>query len=140
MLSTRIPTPKHLRGSPPFYLDVPGERRVLFVTHELSFPYEAKLHVFDLGHKTDIVVDITKSGFGWNIGSARAPGAPLTDYIERVLPDGLVITTRSLDWKHTFTVNLKSRAVEEGQTVYFNTSGNVTNDIHRSPDISGPHL
>lgn len=118
-----------LRGSPPFYLDVPSGKRVLFVTHKLNYPYEATLHVFDLETKVDTSVDITKVGFGWNICSGRKPGEKLTDYIEEAQDAKLVISTRSIDWKSTTLVNLKSKSIERQQTFYYDESGHVTNSI-----------
>ncbi len=118
-----------LRGCPPFYLNVPGGKRVLFVTQKADSPYQAILHIFDLDTKADIAVDITKTGFGWNIGSDRKLGEKLTDYIEKAQDDRIVISTRSIDWKSTMSVNLNSKSVEQQQTFYYDEAGHITNSV-----------
>jgi len=123
-------TYRNLRGSPPFYLDVPGGKRILFVTHGgASASSEVTLHVFDLETKADICVDITDTGFGWDIGSDRKPGAQFTDWIESAQPEKIVVSRRSLDWKHTMEINLNSKTIERGQVFYYDESGHVTNSI-----------
>lgn len=119
----------NLRGAPPFYLEVPAGKRILFATHQVAYPYETTLHVLDLGAKVDIAVDITQTAFGWNIGSGRKPGKKLSDYIEEAADDRIVISTRSIDWKNTTFINLKSKSIERQQTSYYDESGKVTNSV-----------
>ena len=110
----------NLRGEPPFYLDVPGpDKRVLFVTHGLVYPYRATLHVLDLNSNTDTTIDITDTAFGWNLGSCRAPGQEFTDFIVSADKETITLATCLTGRRQEIVINLRSKSIETERTVSY---------------------
>ena len=113
-----------IRGLPPYYLDVPELKCILFVTQENN--YKVVFHFFDLVEKRDIQINADGAGFGWRIGSGKKPGDTGTDYIEEAQSNRVTVATRSLDWKETMILNLATKSVERWEGIYFDKNGQVT--------------
>ena len=118
-------TYRGIRGTAPYYLDVPSLNSIFFVTQGNN--YWVTFHVFNLVTKEDIQVEAGTSGFGWGIGGNRKAGDKYTDYIEGVASNRLALTIRSGSWKETMVVNLTTKVIELRETVYFDSAGQVTN-------------
>lgn len=118
---------RNVRGTKPFYLELPQMHSILFVTE--GQPYKVTFHIVDLENKKEIDIDGDGSGFGWDIGSGRTAGAKFTDYVERVGTNEVVVATRSGRWKSVYTLNLKTKLLERTDTFYYGEGGQVTNHI-----------
>jgi hypothetical protein len=120
-----------VRGSPPYYLEIPELHSLLFVTTDRN--RMVKFNIINLSTKKEISIDGDGSSFGWNIGVNRNPGDKLTDYIESSQTNKIIIATRSLDWKETTILNLDSRSVEKTEILRYDQNNVVTNRIEIGP-------
>ena len=59
-------TYKHVRGTSPFYLDIPELNSILFVTGKMDA--RSTFHIYDLSLKSEIMIEGGPIGFGWDIG------------------------------------------------------------------------
>ena len=124
-------TYRGVRGSPPYYLDVPALNSVLFVTGD--FGGQTLFHLVNLATKEHIEFEGGTSGFGGHIGANRKAGEPFTDYIEGVSSNKVTLVKRSSDWMERTILNLESKAIEKGGTVYFDTTGTQSNHEEVGP-------
>jgi hypothetical protein len=114
-----------VRGLPPYYLAIPQSRLILFITVEPR--KKVFFNVIDLDTKKEIRIDGDSSGFGWNIGSKRNPGEKLTDYVESVQSNKIVVATRSLNWKETTKLDLNSKSIDLVEISYYDQNNQITN-------------
>ena len=123
-----------VRGSAPYYLEVPELKSILFVTEQRSG--KVIFHVANLHTKETIAIDGDESGFGGHIGSAEKPGQKGSDYVEKVETNRIYLSKRSLNWKETTVLNLDTKVVERLETVYLDANGQVTNRAVQSNPAS----
>jgi hypothetical protein len=116
---------KNVRGTQPFYLNVPQSDSILFVTE--GEPFRVTFHIFNLSTRRDTPIDGHGSSFGWNIGSKKKPGEHYTDYVENADSNRLVVVTRAAMWKEVTTLNLQSASAERVEIFKFNKDGAITN-------------
>ena len=114
-----------IRGTPPYYLEVPELNSILFVTEGRSG--NVFFHVVNLQTREEIKINANESGFGGNIGLVVKPGEDGSDYVEKVESNRICLSKRSFNWKETTVLNLDARAVERLETLYFDANGQVTN-------------
>jgi hypothetical protein len=107
-----------VRGSSPFYLDLPTLHSILFVTEQMGG--RVTFHLVNMETKEHLAFDGGTGGFGGYIGSARKPGEPFTDYVESATSDEIVLVKRSGDWADRTILNLKTKVVEQGGTFHLN--------------------
>jgi hypothetical protein len=120
-----------VRGTPPYYLELPELKSLLFVTEGRNG--KVVFHVVDVQTKREVSIDGDDSGFGGHIGSEVKPGEIGSDYVEKIEGNRIWISKRSFNWKETTVLNLDTKSVERLETIYFNASGQVTNRSVRSP-------
>ena len=118
---------RRVRGSAPYYLDVPGTNSILFVTQDAG---HITFHIFDLNRKEDVQIDGGTSGFGWHLGK---PGDKFSDYIEVAKSNRITLVKGTHDWMEKIALNLTNKGVERTETLYFDASGQVTNRSIHSP-------
>ena len=70
---------RDVRGTVPFYLEVPQLHSIVFVTGKMDCP--SIFHVYDLQSKQEKTVESGPIGFGWDMGGTNKPGAPWTVYV-----------------------------------------------------------
>ncbi len=118
-------TYRGIRGSAPYYLDVPALNSILFVTGLIGGP--TVFHLVNVNTKEHIEFKARRSGFGGMIGANRKPGESFTDYIEEVSSNKVTLAQRTSDWMERTILNLTTKTVEDGGTVRFDTDGAQTN-------------
>jgi hypothetical protein len=124
-LSVQGQTYRGVRGLPPYYLEIPELSSILFVT---EYPKEkVTIHVHNLKTKEDIAIDGQGTGFGGGIGSGLKAGEPFSECVERVEPGRITISKRSLNWKETKVLDLRSKKIESEETFSYDANGQITN-------------
>jgi hypothetical protein len=124
-------TYKGVRGTPPYYLDIPQLNSILFVTEERNG--KVTFHLANLQTKKEIAIDGDESGFGGHIGSKKKPGEIMSDYVEKVEPPRVLIAKRSLNWTEITTLNVDSKKVERLDTFFYDQNDQITNHLVRTP-------
>lgn len=122
---------RRLRGDPPYYLEIPGAKTIVFVTDEEKFPYSARFHILDLETSNEILLDACGSSFGRNIGSGRSAGAKFSDSVEKVSDNRLTLAVRSESWKEIITLDLLAQKVVSIEILYYDSADRVTNRVVR---------
>jgi hypothetical protein len=95
---------------PPYYLEAKSIHAILFVTEsgggDVTF-----ILAFE---QTKQIIKIPggKTGFGWDIGSGRADGEALTDYIESADMEHIIVTTHGIDWKESIILNIAQKSIQ----------------------------
>jgi hypothetical protein len=82
-----------VRGVEPFYLEIPQRHSILFLTRKGQDL--GVIHILDLRTFQEIRINGVEWFSGGHIGSKRAPGSDLSDYVERVEDNKIVLATRS---------------------------------------------
>jgi|GEM_PF-3336869 len=103
-------TYNNVEGFEPFYLNVPELHSILFVT--VSSQGMQTVHIVNLETLKEINIDSAKHYFGGHIGSGRAPGDDLTDWVDRVEPGKVVVAARSGNRTIFISLNLTDRKLE----------------------------
>jgi hypothetical protein len=118
-------TYRGVRGSPPYYLDVPALNSILFVTGAVGG--DTTFHLVNLMTKEHIEFDGGTSGFGGMIGANRKPGDPFTDYVESASSNKVILSKHTSGWMERTVLNLETKSAERGGTVSFDANGVQTN-------------
>jgi hypothetical protein len=106
---------KWVSGVEPYYINLPELHSILFVTREGFEP--SVVHILDLKTLREIRVSGVLSFYGGHIGSKRAPGEDLTDYVEQVGGDKIVLASRSGNTIIRTVLNLASQKVDSVEDV-----------------------
>ena len=109
-----------VRGTKPYYLDLPQIHSILFVTEEGS--YRVKFHIVDTETKRGVTIDGSGSSFGWDIGSTAADA----DKVEHVDSKLVVLVKFGGDWKEVTSLNLQTLKVERIQTFDYDRKTGAT--------------
>lgn len=118
-------TYRGIRGSPPYYLDVPTLNSILFVTGAIGG--RTTFHLVNLTTLEHLEFDGGTSGFGGQIGANRSAGEPFTDYVETANADEVILSKRTSGWMERTVLNLKMKSVVSGGTVDFDAHRVRTN-------------
>jgi len=116
-----------VRGSPPYYLEIPKLNSILFVTENPK--HQVTFHIVNLQTKESIEIDGEGSGFGGDIGSGQTPGDRYTDWIDSVNSNTITLATRSDELKVFTVLNLTTKLLERTEVLYFDKNGAVTNHM-----------
>jgi hypothetical protein len=106
---------RDVRGTVPFYLDVPQLHSIIFVTGKMDSP--ATFHVYDLKLRSEKVVEGGPIGFGWEMGGSNGPGQLFTVYLLKATTNNVVLARQSDIGKELIVLNLDSRKVEMNPSV-----------------------
>lgn len=120
-------TYKNLRGVEPYYLAIPAIEAILFMVEGRND--NVTIHVVFLSDHKDIEFEAGEFGLGSNIGSKRAPGEKMTDYIESADLNHIVYAARFNDRKETIALNLATRTLGQRELFEYNSNGEVTNHL-----------
>ena len=118
-------TYKRIRGSKPFYIDIPKLDSIAFVTEDRR--EHGTLHLVNVQSKKETAVGLGEFSFGGCIGYeqfGRKRGDPSTDFVD-VSGERLVLTSCEFRHKAAMTVNLASKSVERTETTYYDANGHV---------------
>lgn len=98
-----------IRGTAPFYLEIKPLSAILLVQEDA----QGKVTFVVAYDETKKIVTIRagRLGFGWNIGSQRAPGDTLTDYVESADHATITLLTQGMGWKETIELDLVASTV-----------------------------
>lgn len=103
-----------IRGMPPFYLELKPIGAILFVAED---PQHRVTIILAYDQTKEVVtIPAGVSGFGRHIGSKRAAGDSITDYVESASAARIVLAWRGLDWTERITINVTDRVIESVQT------------------------
>ena len=129
-------TYRNVRGTTPFYLEIPELHSILFVNEEAQD--RAVFHLVDVENGRELEIDGKKSSFGYHIGSSRNPGDKFTDYVEKVGSNRLVLATRYLNGKKLTLLNLISKSVDRVEDDYYDRIGQTNrHDVYIHGEVGG---
>ncbi len=113
-----------VRGQPPYYLEVPGLKAILFVTDHVG---KVVFHVVHTTGEWEVEIDGKGSTFGWSIGTKRTKGDEFTEWIEAATNSQIWLVTRT-DWGKARTqLDLFKKTVTQFEDLYLDANGQVTN-------------
>jgi len=118
-------TYKRVRGSKPFYIDVPKLASIAFVTEDRQ--EHDTLHVVNVQSKKETVLALGEFSFGDHIGYeqfGRKRGEPFTEFAD-VSDDKLLLTKCGRRGKATATVNLASKSIERIESEMYDADGHI---------------
>lgn len=101
---------KRVRGTSPFYLDIPQLNAILFVTGKMDQP--AVFHIYSLGDKTDRTIEGGPVGFGWDMGGNKPKGAPWSVYLLSAGENEIKLGWRGSDGVSVIVLHLNSSTIE----------------------------
>jgi hypothetical protein len=114
-----------VKGTAPFYLEVPQLNSILFVTEAgrgITF------HLVNLETQKEISIAGGEKAFGGNIGGKQTnPDEPYRDFIEKADQNELVAATRYPDAKKYFYLDLTSRKLSKVVYDAHDVNGQLTN-------------
>lgn len=108
-LTVNTKTFTDVRGTPPFYLEVPQLRSLLFVTGKMDTP--ATFHVYNLATKQDTTIQGGPVAFGWEVGG-KTPTNLYTVYVQAAATNRIKLAWNRDDSKQNVILNLDSKTVQ----------------------------
>lgn len=103
-------TYRDVRGTLPFYLEVPQLHSILFVTGKMDCP--AIFHICDLKSKREETIEGGPIGFGWDMGGTGKQGEPWTVYVLNAISNEVTLSWRGESGTELIVLKLDSRKVE----------------------------
>lgn len=122
---------KNTRGFPPYYLDLPEQKRIVFATGTWGPEAPALIHIFDFNSNTDLEFKIK-----WGEGSSFGDGIHQEikgerNYIENATSEEIVLVDESLSsgTMRKIILDLKNRAIREVDWFIYDGQGHLTNSF-----------
>lgn len=106
---------RNVRGTVPFYLEVPQLHSIVFVTGKMD--YSSIVHVYDLQSKEEKTFENGPIGFGWDVGGTNQPGAPWTVYVLKATTNEITLAWHAEKGRDLITLKLDSRRVEVNPSI-----------------------
>ncbi len=106
-------TYKNVRGTNPFYLEIPDRDSILFVTGRSYDDGQATVHVLNLTTQNVVSFPAHDSHIGMNIGQKERA----FEKIESVKGDKLVIRANYVDRKYTYYLDIKAGKFEREEGI-----------------------
>lgn len=100
-----------VRGTAPFYLEVPGDNSILFITENLDL--HVTVNVVSLTGKPPVAINIGHSGFGWKLGRKSSSSSHFSEWVERPDQDHLTLLKSTDSGTAMILINLVTREVEK---------------------------
>jgi len=101
---------KDVRGTLPFYLEIPQLHSILFVTGKMDCP--ARFHVCDLKTKREKIIEGGPVGFGWDIGGSKKQGEPWTVSLVNATTNKVTLAWKTQEKEALIVLNLNSGRVQ----------------------------
>jgi hypothetical protein len=115
-------TYRDVQGLKPFYLKVPSQDSILFVTGD----DDQSFHLVNLKTKKHWSVHTSKTSFGGHISSVDgAPGEPYVDFVESVTNNYVVVATSYPHAKKSYFLDFSAGSLD--RIVYEEYKGGITN-------------
>jgi len=112
----------NVRGLPPFYLNIPQIRSILFVTSEDQSGMV--FHIVNTNTWEEISIFGAKSSFGWEIGFPTNRSS-YADFVESANSNVVIAVSTYTDAKKVYYLNLSSQKLDKMVYDEFDAGGRI---------------